>query len=48
MRVAARETSPQRALRDCSREARGKVKIQDAGEAGVQCNQMLIIHKVFY
>ena len=35
MRAAALETAPQRALRDCSQEAVGKVNTYDFGEGGV-------------
>ena len=35
MRTAAWETAPQRALRNRSQEARGKVSANDFGEGGV-------------
>ena len=47
MRTAAWETAPQIALRDCSKEAVGKVNVYDVGEGGVQCNQALVLQKVF-
>jgi len=47
MRTAAWEIAPQLALRNCSKELWGKVKIKDSGEGRVQCNQALILQKVF-
>ena len=38
MRTAAREAAPQVALRDCTKEAVGKVNTQDFGEEEVQYN----------
>ena len=40
-------TAPQIGLRDCSKRLVGKVNIQDFGEGGVQCNQVLALQVVF-
>ena len=46
-RTAGGETVPQIALRDCSKEAGGKVNIYNLGEGGVQYSQALTLQKVF-
>ena len=47
MRTAAREIAPQLALRNSSKELCGKIKTKDFGEGRAQCNQALILQKVF-
>ena len=46
-RTAGGETVPRIALRDCSKEAGGKVNIYNLGEGGVQYSQALTLQKVF-
>ena len=47
MRAVARETALQIALGNPPKRYWGKVNIKDFGEGGVQCNQALILQKVF-
>ena len=47
MRAAALEAASQRALRDCSRAAAGKVHRESLAGGGVQCHEALNLLKVF-
>ena len=47
MRIAAKETAPHIALRNCSKQWE-KVHMYYFGEGVVWCNQALVLQKVFY
>lgn len=47
MRIAAKETALQIALRNCSQQWE-KVNMYGFGERGAWCNQALVLQKVFY